>query len=101
MNISQVNFLQKWTADTLIVLHSKIKSHKCLQSDIPVTDFQPIPHLAELLVEVQVQTEAVLYFDALLDDDLFEVSFKAQFLKFPLKFFNPGTSANAGSELYA
>ena len=40
---------------------------------IPVADTETVPNFAELFVEGQVETDLVLHFDALLDNDLLQV----------------------------
>ena len=48
-----------------------------------------MPELGELLVEVEVEAKLVLYFDALLRDQLFKVCLEADRLQFPLELFDP------------
>ena len=52
-----------------------------------VTYVKTIPQLGKLVIEVQIETYLVLYFDTFLNDTLLQVSLKAQFLQLLLEYF--------------
>ena len=61
---------------------------KIIQAYILITDLETFPELGKLFVEVEIKAEFVLHFDTLLCCHLFEVSLKANSLKFALEFLN-------------
>lgn len=72
--MSQVSFLQAWAAETfrdLAVAYTGYQLSKSTNSShLPVGYFETIPDLAELFVEIEIQTETVLHGDTLLNDSL-------------------------------
>ena len=56
---------------------------------IPVSDAKTVPQLGKFFVKVQVETDFVLHFDALVDHCLLQVSVKSHLLELLLKLFNP------------
>ena len=61
-----------------------------------------VPYFAKLFIEVQVETDSVLNFDALLDHYLLKVCLQAHLLKLPLEILNSTrkTHRNEKQSLY-
>ena len=68
-------------------MHKKYGKGKIKNFYVPVTDAETVPQLRKLLVECQVETDLVLDFNTLLNDNLLQVRFQSKLLKFSLKLF--------------
>ena len=86
MNTNQVSFFMDCALVTFNVL-CKIWSTPH-ELSLPVLDVKAVPDFREFVVEVKIDAELMLHFEALLDHNLFKIGVKAQFLQFLLEFFN-------------